>query len=128
MDGGGAAQIFDRFNIQLRQDFLERGMDSNQSLIALLQELQSSFVMMGASLHQFGLPDLQLNKTSSELELFRREMEIKRYSYTIYVQENLPKLSLEQRNFFEKVCTAVFSGNSTIFFWMQQQEGVKHLS
>ncbi|PVV02039.1 hypothetical protein BB560_003518 [Smittium megazygosporum] len=45
---------------EMRQDFIEQGMDNEQSNVALLQELQSRLILMAATLSQFGLPGVPM--------------------------------------------------------------------
>src|SRR5690349_5520756 len=114
MDGGTVAQIFEHYNLQLRQDYLERGMSKQESTNALLQKLQGRFTLMSATLRQFGLSDIQLNTT--EIDIYRRELENRREENQGFVEANLQHLSTKQRQFFDNVCNAVSSKRPALFF------------
>ncbi|PVV00626.1 hypothetical protein BB560_004987, partial [Smittium megazygosporum] len=67
IDNGSAAQVYELYNQEMLRDFIEKGMDNEQSTVALLQELHGRFILMEATLSQFGLSDVPMIH-NSELE------------------------------------------------------------
>ncbi|PVV01135.1 hypothetical protein BB560_004457, partial [Smittium megazygosporum] len=89
---GSVAQIYKLYNQEMQQDFIEQGMDNKQSTVALLQELQSRFILMRATLSQFGLPDVPMIRNL--------ELEIDVGEYRSFVEANSASLNNKQRSFF----------------------------
>ena len=127
--------IYEHHKESMAEDFLHQqrtrlsnaDLDFNDNIFNLaLNDLQDKVLSMGGrKLSEYGLPQPQAADNDRFARVYRREIDYNQDEQQAYVERNLPLLTTDQREVYERFSSMINSDEGGMFFWMFQEEQVR---